>query len=81
MKLNLEDLYNYITHSLSDNGDWEYTREGIGVYNNQTFVVDLDDTGDDERELLFVKKGLTVEDVLQHGIASGSYVCEQGEYC
>jgi len=80
MKLHLDELYNHLVYVLSDNGDWEYTREGVGKYNNRVFVVNLDDTGEDERELLFVSANLTVADVMKHGLAAGSYTYDNNEY-
>ena len=47
---------------LMDDGDWEYVRMGVGVMNGRVFVVDLDDGGEEWREMNFVKEGLSVED-------------------
>lgn len=72
--LSLEELDAYVIYKLTDNGDWEYTREGIGIYRNRTFIVDLDDSGEDKYELIFVRDGMQVHDVLAAGKASGRYV-------
>ena len=59
---------------LMDDGDWEYVRMGVGVMNGKTFVVDLDDSGEEWREMNFVKEGLSVEDVLRIGCEVGVLV-------
>ena len=56
---------------LMDDGDWEYVRVGVGVMNGRVFVVDLDDGGEEWREMNFVKEGLSVEDVLRVGCEVG----------
>lgn len=74
-KLDLEDptQYAWIKVSLMDDGDWEYTRTGIGEFNNRVFIVDLDDTGEQFREMIWVKNGLSVEDVLRIGVETGVF--------
>lgn len=71
--MNLEDIESCIVYALNDNSEWEYTREGIGIYNGRVFLVDLDDTGEEERKLLFVKEGMQVHQVLAIGKATGRY--------
>lgn len=73
LTLSLEELDAYVIYKLTDNGDWEYTREGIGIYCGRTFIVDLDDIGEEERDLIFVREGMQVHDVLAAGKASGRY--------
>jgi len=77
MKMNLERIWNHLVVELEDNGDWEYTREGIGVYEGRVFLVDLDDSGESSRELLFVKEGLQVHQVLAIGKETGRYVQDE----
>jgi hypothetical protein len=76
MKMNLERIYSHLIYQLEDNGDWEYTREGIGIYEGRVFVVDLDDSGEEVRELRFVKEGMQVDEVLWLGKKAGVYVQE-----
>ena len=73
MKMSLEDLDRCVVYTLEDNGDWEYLREGIGIYNRRVFIVDLDDTGEEERELRFVKEDLQIHQVLAIGKETGRY--------
>ena len=73
MNMNIEEIAEYLVYSLDDNGDWEYTREGIGVYNGRTFIVDLDDTGEENRTLYFCRKGIDVKAVLETGVKFGRY--------
>jgi len=81
MKMNLDDLDEYLIYKLDDNGDWEYTREGIGRYEGRTFLVDLNDSGSEERELLFVKEGMQVDQVLAIGKKTGRYEqCPSGTF-
>jgi hypothetical protein len=79
--MNLENIEQYLIYTLSDNGEWEYTREGIGVYLDRTFIVDLDDTGEEERELQFCKEGVDVLAVLIAGKKTGRYEqCPSGTF-
>jgi len=78
MKMNLERIWSHLVVELEDNGDWEYTREGIGVYEGRVFLVDLDDSGESSRELLFVKEGLQIHQVLAIGKETGRYVQDEG---
>ena len=59
---------------LMDDGDWEYLRMGVGVMNERVFVVDLDDSGEEWREMKFVREGLSVDDVLRIGCEVGVFV-------
>ncbi len=56
---------------LMDDGDWEYNRMGVGENEGRVFIVDLDDSGEEEREMEYVKEGLSVEDVLKIGVECG----------
>ena len=73
MKMSLEDLESLVVYTLEDNGDWEYLREGIGIYQGRVFLVDLDDSGEEERKLLFVTEGMQIHEVLAIGKATGRY--------
>ena len=74
--MNFEELDQHLICILEDNGDWEYTREGIGSINGRVFIVDLNDTGE-EPELQFVKEGMQVHQVLAIGKNTGRYVQEE----
>jgi hypothetical protein len=56
---------------MMDDGDWEYNRVGIGEYNNRIFLVDLDDSGEESREMKFVKEGMSIGEVLKIGVECG----------
>ena len=57
--------------SLDDNGDWEYTRWGVGMNKGKVFVVDLEDTGETWREMKYCDKVKSVEEVVKIGIECG----------
>jgi len=81
MKMNLDDLRKHVIYELEDDGDWGYTREGIGRYEGRTFLVDLDDSGEEERELLFVKEGMQIDQVLAIGKQTRRYnQCPSGTF-
>ena len=73
-KLNIEEEMELVMVSLMDDGDWEYLRMGIGECEDGVFVVELDDSGEEEREMKYVKEGLSVEDVCKIGIEVGVFV-------
>ena len=54
--------------NLMDNGDWEYVRMGIGKIGRSSFLVDLDDSGEDKRVINFCKEGLTTKMILGYGV-------------
>ena len=66
--------------SLDDNGDWEYTRWGIGMNKGKVFIVDLDDTGETYREMRYCEKVKSVEEVLKIGIECGVIEDRDGDY-
>ena len=79
--MNLNCLPDHLVYTLNDNSDWEYTREGVGVYKGRVFVVDLNDTGERERQLHFVEEGLSVHDVIAVGVRTGRYgQCPAGSF-
>jgi hypothetical protein len=53
---------------LCDNGDWEYDRMGIGMNKGRVFIVDLDDSGESWREMLYCDDVCSVEEVVRIGI-------------
>ena len=53
---------------LSDNGEWEYDRFGIGMNKDRVFIVDLDDSGETWREMLYCDDVCSVEEVIRIGI-------------
>ena len=63
-----------LVKSLMDNGDWEYDRLGIGEDEKGLFIVDVDDCGEEWRSVNRVKKGLSVENILEIGVESGVLV-------
>lgn len=73
MKIDLDDLQDYLIYKLDDNGEWNYAREGIGIYEGRVFIVDLNDTGENDRQLHFVKEGMQVHQVLAAGKDTGRY--------
>jgi hypothetical protein len=66
--------------SLSDNGDWEYDRMGIGMSKGRVFIVDLDDSGESWREMLYCDKVKSVKEVIECGIECGVIEKVNGEY-
>ena len=67
---NLENDFDLIKVNMMDNGDWEYTRLGIGEdVDGKVFLVDTDDHGEEEVVMNFCKEGLTIKDVLKIGVA------------
>jgi hypothetical protein len=69
-----EDQYeNEIVVSFMDNGDWEYVRFGFGKDNNGLYFVDLEDSGEDLREKVYVKKNLTLEKIVEFGLENGVF--------
>ncbi len=72
-KFNIEEDMNLVVVELMDDSEYEYLRMGIGECEDGVFVVDLEE-GDDEREMKYVKEGLSVEDVCKIGIEVGVFV-------
>jgi hypothetical protein len=67
---NLENDFDLLKVNMMDNGDWEYTRLGIGEdVDGKVFLVDTDDHGLEEVVMNFCKEGLTINDVLKIGVA------------
>jgi hypothetical protein len=67
---NLENDFDLLKVNMMDNGDWEYTRLGIGEdVDGKVFLVDTDDHGYEEVVMNFCKEGLTIKDVLKIGVA------------
>lgn len=62
------DFSKYVKMVICDDGDWEYDRLGVGVYKGKVFLMDLNDDGEEYKCLVFVKEGLSVEDVLRIGV-------------
>jgi len=73
-KFNFEEDVDLVKVELMDDSDWEYLRVGIGECEGRVFVVDLDDSGEEEREMKYVKEELSVEDVCKIGIEVGVLV-------
>ena len=74
--LNLADNNQYnqeIFQTFDDNGDWEYTRLGLGEDHIGLYLVDLDDTGDQFREKLYVNDTFSAGDVINEGLALGVF--------
>jgi len=67
---------------LCDNSDWGYDRFGIGIYKERVFIVDLDDSGEDYREMLYCDDVCSVEEVIRIGIKCNVIEKCDGElYC
>ena len=54
--------------SMMDNGDWEYDRIGVGMNKGKVFFVDLDDCGEDWREVEYCDKVESVGRLLKFGV-------------
>ena len=70
---NEEQYTNEVFLTLSDNGDWGYTRLGFGEDHHGLYLVDLDDTGESLRDKLHIDPRFTVQDVLAEGVALGLF--------
>lgn len=82
--LSVEDKADFkkIEVVLADNGDWEYDRVGIGMHNGKVFMVDLDDTGETWREMVYCENVKSVQEVLDIGVKHNVYIVEnEDEYC
>jgi len=60
-----------IKEVLCDNGYWGYDRLGIGMNKGKVFIIDLDDSGEDWREMWYCDKVKSVEEVVKIGIECG----------
>jgi hypothetical protein len=80
LSVNSESDRKMVKVSLDDNGDWEYTRWGIGMNKGKVFVVDLDDTGETFREMMYCNKVKSVEEVVKIGIKCGVIEDIDGDY-
>jgi hypothetical protein len=72
-KFIVEEDIELVKVEMMDDSDWEYVRWGVGEVDGKVFMVDLDD-GDEEREMMYVKEGLSVEDVCKIGVEVGVFV-------
>ena len=68
-----------VRYTLMDNGDYEYTRLGIGEVNDKTFITDLENDMD-EGNTVWAKPGMSVEDVIKAGLKTGIFVVNPPEY-
>jgi len=66
---NDEQYEQEIFQTFDDNGDWEYTRLGLGEDHVGLYLVDLDDSGERFREKLYVKDTFSSHDVIMEGLA------------
>ena len=66
---------------LTDNGEWEYDREGVGMHKGKVFIVDLDDSGETWREMVYCENVKSVQELLDIGVKHKVYTIENGEYC
>jgi hypothetical protein len=57
-----------IVIDMMDNGDWEYDRIGVGVNRGKVFFVDLDDSGEDWREVEYCNKVKSIGRLLKIGV-------------
>jgi hypothetical protein len=58
-----------VFQTFDDNGDWEYTRMGLGEDHIGLYLVDLEDTGALLREKLYVNDRFSAHDVILEGLA------------
>lgn len=63
------DLIEYV---LMDNGDHEYNRFGVGSYEGETFITDLE-LDNDEGNIIWCKPGMSVQDVMDAGVSTGLF--------
>jgi len=75
-----DDDVDLIEERLSDNGYWEYDRWGIGVYKGKVFIVDVDDSGEEWREMLYCNNVKSVKEVLDIGVECGVFELNDGVY-
>lgn len=68
-----EEQYKEVFMTLDDNGDWEYTRLGFGEDHVGLYMVDLDDTGEQFRDKVYINDKLSVSDVLAEGVECGVF--------
>jgi hypothetical protein len=75
-KFNIENDVELVKVSMMDGGHCEYVRWGVGEVDGKVFMVDLDEGGEgyEEREMMFVKEDLSVEDVCKIGVEVGVFV-------
>lgn len=79
--MHMNNISDYLVYVLDDNGDWGYSREGIGIFEGRVFVVDLNDTGEEVRRINFVEESMQVHDVLAAGKSTGRYIqCPAGTF-
>ena len=70
---NAEQYENEVFQTFDDNGDWEYTRLGMGEDHIGLYLVDLDDTGERFREKLYVNDRFSAHDVIMEGLELGVF--------
>lgn len=66
---NDEQYQNEIFQTFDDNGGWGYTRLGLGEDRIGLYLVDLDDSGEQFREKLYVNDRFSAHDVIMEGLA------------
>lgn len=71
---NDEQYRQEIFQVFDDNGDWEYPRLGLGEDHIGLYLVDLDDTGEQFREKLYVNDTFSAQDVIKEGLTLGVFV-------
>lgn len=69
---NEEQFNKEVKMVLSDNGDWEYARLGIGEDKLGVFVFDMNDSGEEEREKTYTQFE-TVDEALNFGCDIGVF--------
>jgi hypothetical protein len=68
LNINSEKDMEKVEISMMDNGDWEYDRIGVGMNKGKVFFVDLDDSGEDWREVEYCDKVKSVGRLLKIGV-------------
>jgi len=68
LNINSEKDMEKVEISMMDNGDWEYDRIGVGINKGKVFFVDLDDSGEDWREVEYCDKVKSVKELLEIGV-------------
>ena len=68
LNINSEKDMEKIEISMMDNGDWEYDRIGVGMNKGKVFFIDLDDCGENWREIEYCNNVKSVEGLLKIGV-------------
>ena len=68
LSINNEKDMEKVEIRMMDNGDWEYDRIGVGMNKGKVFFIDLDDCGEDWREVEYCNNVKSVGRLLKIGV-------------